>query len=36
MKRYKVREVIKMLEQDGWILSYTRGDNPPAILGTSL
>lgn len=27
MKRYKVREVIKMLEQDGWILSYTRGDH---------
>jgi len=27
MKRYKVKEVIKMLEDDGWYLSATRGDH---------
>ena len=27
MKRYKVREVIKMLEEDGWLLARTRGDH---------
>ena len=27
MKRYKVKEVIKMLEEAGWYLSYTRGDH---------
>ena len=27
MKRYKVKEVIKMLLDDGWFLSYTRGDH---------
>lgn len=27
MKRYKVREVIKMLEADGWYLHKTRGDH---------
>lgn len=27
MKRYKVKEVIKMLQEDGWFLSYTRGDH---------
>lgn len=28
MKRYKVREVIKLLEQDGWILQKRRaGDH---------
>jgi predicted RNA binding protein YcfA (HicA-like mRNA interferase family) len=25
MKRYKVREVIKMLEDDGWFLNYING-----------
>ena len=25
MKRYKVKEVIKMLETDGWVLSTTKG-----------
>lgn len=27
MKRYKVKEVIKMLEKSGWYLSYTKGDH---------
>jgi len=27
MKRYKVKEVIKMLEEAGWYMSYTRGDH---------
>lgn len=27
MKRYKVREVIKMLEEAGWYKSYTKGDH---------
>ena len=27
MKRYKVKEVIKMLEEAGWILVTTRGDH---------
>ena len=27
MKRYKVKEVIKMLETDGWVLSATKGDH---------
>ena len=27
MKRYKVSEVIKMLEKDGWIYCYTKGDH---------
>lgn len=27
MKRYKVKEVIKMLQEDEWFLSYTRGDH---------
>jgi len=27
MKRYKVKEVIKLLEQDGWYLSYIKGDH---------
>ncbi|MDE5870079.1 MAG: type II toxin-antitoxin system HicA family toxin [Muribaculaceae bacterium] len=27
MKKYKVSEVIKMLEADGWIKMYTRGDH---------
>lgn len=27
MKRYKVIEVIKMLEADGWYLFATRGDH---------
>lgn len=27
MKRYKVREVIAMLEEDGWFLETTRGDH---------
>ena len=27
MKRYKVKEVIKMLETDGWVLSTTKGDH---------
>lgn len=27
MNRYKVREVIKMLEADGWYLKRTRGDH---------
>lgn len=27
MKRYKVKEIIKMLEQDGWYLAATKGDH---------
>jgi predicted RNA binding protein YcfA (HicA-like mRNA interferase family) len=27
MKRYKVKDVIKILKQDGWYLSYTNGDH---------
>lgn len=27
MKRYKVREVIQMLEADGWILKTIKGDH---------
>jgi predicted RNA binding protein YcfA (HicA-like mRNA interferase family) len=27
MKRYKVKEVIQLLEQDGWYRSYTNGDH---------
>jgi len=27
MNRYKVKEVIKMLEEDGWILMATKGDH---------
>jgi len=27
MKRYKVKEIIKLLEQDGWYLSYINGDH---------
>ena len=27
MKRYKVREVIKLLEKDGWFLVTTKGDH---------
>ena len=27
MKRYKVKEVIKLLEQDGWYLGYINGDH---------
>lgn len=27
MKRYKVREIIQMLEADGWYLYVTRGDH---------
>ena len=27
MKRVKVREVIKMLEEDGWFLARTRGSH---------
>lgn len=27
MKRYKVREVIKLLEEDGWVLHATRGSH---------
>ena len=27
MKRYKVKEVIKMLEADGWIHLTTKGDH---------
>lgn len=27
MKRYKVREVIEMLEDDGWFLIATKGDH---------
>ncbi len=27
MKRYKVREIIKLLEADGWLLKNTVGDH---------
>lgn len=27
MKVYKVKEVIKLLEEDGWVLAYTKGDH---------
>mgnify|MGYP002623457325 CR=1 FL=1 len=27
MKNYKVREVIKLLEKDGWYLGSTKGDH---------
>lgn len=27
MNRYKVKEVIKMLEVDGWVQVYTKGDH---------
>lgn len=27
MKRYKVKEIIQMLEADGWYLLTTRGDH---------
>lgn len=27
MRRYKVREVIELLEEDGWFLYTTRGDH---------
>lgn len=27
MKKYKVKEVIKLLENDGWILYSTKGDH---------
>lgn len=27
MKRYKVRQVIKMLEEDGWVQVTTRGSH---------
>lgn len=27
MKRYKVREILKMLEADGWYLKNTLGDH---------
>ena len=27
MKRYKVREVIELLEKDGWFLVRTKGDH---------
>lgn len=27
MKAYKVMEIIKMLEADGWYLDYTKGDH---------
>lgn len=27
MKRYKVKEIIKMLEADGWFLACWRGDH---------
>ncbi|MDR0794700.1 MAG: type II toxin-antitoxin system HicA family toxin [Tannerella sp.] len=27
MKRYKVSEVIKLLEADGWYLAYWKGDH---------
>lgn len=27
MKRYKVREVIELLEKDGWFLVATKGDH---------
>lgn len=27
MKKYKVRDVIKLLEKDGWLLMTTKGDH---------
>lgn len=27
MKKYKVRDVLKLLKQDGWILKRMRGDH---------
>ena len=27
MRRYKVKEVIKLLEADGWVLFATKGDH---------
>lgn len=27
MNRYKVKEVIKMLEEDGWVLMTIKGDH---------
>ena len=27
MKRYKVREIIELLEKDGWFLLTTKGDH---------
>lgn len=27
MNRYKVKEVIKMLKDDGWVEMYTKGDH---------
>lgn len=27
MRAYKAKEVIKMLENDGWIYAYTKGDH---------
>lgn len=27
MKKKKVRDVIKMLKEDGWYLAYTKGDH---------
>ncbi len=27
MKRYKVKEIIKMLEADGWVLTCWKGDH---------
>lgn len=27
MKRYKVKEVIRLLEDDGWVLCATKGDH---------
>lgn len=27
MKKYKVKEVIKLLEADGWYLAYIKGDH---------
>ena len=27
MRRYKVRQVIEMLQKDGWILDRTKGDH---------
>lgn len=27
MRRYKVREIIKLLEDDGWILKVVEGDH---------
>jgi predicted RNA binding protein YcfA (HicA-like mRNA interferase family) len=27
MKRYKVKDVLDLLKQDGWFLAYCRGDH---------